>query len=52
MKDYLNIFINDNYPMFIDKYLKTKTLDRLKYVSQFCGCDYTKLYSPLFMYTR
>lgn len=52
MKDYLNIFINDDYPVFIDKYLKTKTLNRLKYVSQFCGCDYTNLYKPLFFYTR
>lgn len=52
MKDYLNIFINDDYPIFIDKYLKTKTLNRLKYVSQFCGCDYTNLYKPLFFYTR
>lgn len=52
MKDYLNIFINDDYPVFIDKYLKTKTLNRLKYVSQFCGCDYTNLYKPLFYYTR
>ena len=52
MKDYLNIFINDAYPVFIDKYLKTKTLNRLKYVSQFCGCDYTNLYKPLFFYTR
>lgn len=52
MRDYLNIFINDDYPVFIDKYLKTKTLNRLKYVSQFCGCDYTSLYKPLFFYTR
>lgn len=52
MNEYLNLFIDEEYPSFIDKYLKTKTLDRLKHVTQFCGCDYTKLYSPLFLYTR
>lgn len=52
MNSYLNIFIDDDYPDFIDKYLMTNTLKRLKYITQFCGCDYTKLYSPLFKYTR
>ena len=52
MNPYINLFIDENYPDFIDKYLTTKTLERLKYVTQFCGCDYTKLYSPLFFYTR
>lgn len=52
MQEYLNLFIDKDYPTFIDKYLKTKTLKRLKNVTQFCGCDYTKLYSPLFLYTR
>lgn len=52
MNDYLKIFIDAEYPDFLDKYLKTKTMERLKYITQFCGCDYTKLYSPLFLYTR
>ena len=52
MKEYMSIFIDQEYPKFIDKYLTTKTLNRIKYVTQFCGCDYTKLYSPLFKYTR
>lgn len=52
MQEYLNVFIDKEYPTFIDKYTKTQTLERLKYVTQFCGCDYTKLYSPLFVYTR
>ncbi len=52
MKEYLDIFIDKEYPSFIDKYLKTKTMKRLKYITQFCGCDYTKLYQPLFLYTR
>ena len=52
MKDYLNIFIDKDYPFFIDKYLNTQTLNRLKKITQFCGCDYTKLYSPRFKFTR
>lgn len=52
MNQYLNLFIDNDYPKFIDKYLKTKTMNRLKRITQFCGCDYTKLYSPLFLYTR
>lgn len=52
MKEYMSIFIDKEYPKFIDKYLTTKTLNRIKHVTQFCGCDYTKLYSPLFIYTR
>lgn len=52
MEEYLKLFIDDYYPYFIDKYLNTKTLMRIKYVTQFCGSDYTSLYSPLFLYTR
>lgn len=52
MKQYLDLFIDNEYPEFIDKYLITDTLNRLKHITQFCGCDYTKLYSPLFKYTR
>ena len=52
MEKYLSIFIDQEYPDFIDKYLQTKTLNRLKYITQFCGCDYTNLYSPRFLYSR
>ena len=52
MEEYLNLFVDEEYPSFIDKYLKTKTLNRLKNITQFCGCDYTKLYTPRFLYTR
>lgn len=52
MNDYLKIFIDDEYPEFLDKYLTTKTLERLRHVTQFCGSDYTSLYSPRFLYTR
>lgn len=52
MKEYLSIFIDKDYPKFIDKYLTTNSLNGLKHITQFCGCDYTNLYSPLFKYTR
>lgn len=50
--EYLKLFIDNQYPSFIDKYLNTNTLNRIKYIGQFCGCDYTKLYSPLYFYSR
>lgn len=52
MREYLEIFIEDDYPYFIDKYLQTKILLRLKNVTQFCGADYSGLYSTKFLYTR
>lgn len=52
MKEYLNLFIDYDNPNFLQKYCKTKTLQRLKNVTQFCGCDYTNLYHPKFLYTR
>ena len=50
--DYIKIFIDGDIPRYLSKYLYTKTLERLRYVSQFCGCDYTKIYNPRFFYTR
>lgn len=52
MKEYQNLFMDNESPIFIDKYLSCKTLERLKYITQFCGADYTNLYNPLFLYTR
>lgn len=52
VEDYIKIFVDEEYPTFIDKYLKTKTLERIKDVGQFCGCDYTKLYNIRFFYSR
>lgn len=49
---YLKIFIDEEYPSFLSKYLETDTMRRLFDVSQFCGCDYTNLYQPLFYYSR
>ncbi len=52
MNEYLNIFIDDDYPTFIDKYLTTKTMQHIKNVTQFCGADYSGLYNTRFLYTR
>lgn len=52
MEKYINIFIDEDYPIDLKKYEKTKTLQRLLSVTQFCASDYTNLYSPLFLYTR
>ena len=52
MKEYLEIFVDEDYPTFLDDYLKTDTMKRIQHVTQFCGCDYTNLYHPLFYYTR
>ncbi len=52
MEEYIKLFIDKEEPLFLNKYLKTSTMKRIKYVSQFCGCDYTSLYSPLFFYLR
>lgn len=53
IEEYINIFIDKNeYPSFIDEYLATPTLQRLKNVTQFCGCDYTNIYQTRAKYTR
>ncbi len=52
MSEYQSLFMDAEYPIFIDKYLSCRTLERLKYITQFCGADYTELYSPSFLYTR
>lgn len=52
MDNYLALFCEKRKPTFLKRYLSTKTLKRLKSVTQFCGCDYTALYQPRFLYTR
>lgn len=52
LEDYINIFVDEEYPRFIDKYLNTDTLNRIKNVGFFCGNDYTKLYDIKFFYSR
>lgn len=52
IKEYFNILCNSNYPSFINKYLDTIELKRLDKIGLFCGCDYTKLYSCKYWYSR
>lgn len=52
LAEYFNILCQNNYPDFINKYLKTKEMQRISYIGQFCGSDYTAIYSPLFFYSR
>lgn len=51
LKAYFEIFC-DEYPTFIDKYINSNVLQRLAGVGQFCGCDYTQLFSCRFWYSR
>ncbi len=44
--------LSEDYPCFIDKYIKTKELQRLHGIGLFCGCDYTKLHSCKYWYSR
>lgn len=52
LEQYFNILCKGDYPKFIDKYIKTFPLQRLKYIGQFCGCDYTKIYKIKEFYSR
>lgn len=40
------------FPNFLDKYIETDELMRLSKIGQFCGCDYTKLHSCKYWYSR
>lgn len=50
--EYLKIYLDDVNPNFLSKYFETETLQRMLYVSFFCGWDYTKIYTPLCFYSR
>ena len=52
LKEYLKILCDSDYPKFIDKYLETKELQRLKGIDQFCGCFYTNLHNVKYWYSR
>lgn len=52
VQEYLKIFVDSEYPHFLDKYLHVPTLNRIRHITQFCGSDYTKLYAPRFTFTR
>lgn len=44
--------LSEDYPSFIDKYLKLEIMQKLKTRGQFCGADYTKLFPVRYFYTR
>lgn len=54
IKDEYNQFIKQNAQVNIDKYLKTKTMQRLKGRGQFCGMDYVAIKEliPIEFYSR
>jgi len=54
LREYFNILCNDEYPNFIDKYIKSKELQRLSGIGQFCGVDYNKLkcHATKYWYSR
>ncbi len=44
--------LSEEYPEFINKYLKLRIVQKLKTRTQFCGADYTQLYKVRYLYTR
>ena len=49
---YHDILCNKDYPFFIDKYINTDELQRLKYIGTFCGGDYTDICNIKYYYSR
>lgn len=49
---YFNTLCDGKYPKFIDKYLETDEFKRLDRIGMFCGCDYTRLFQPMYWYSR
>lgn len=45
IRQYFDILAKGDFPHFIDKYVATKTLQRLAGIGFLCGIDYTKLYA-------
>ncbi len=43
LKKYFNILCDNDYPSFIEDYIKTDELQRLAGIGTFCGADYQKL---------
>jgi hypothetical protein len=52
LKEYFNILCDNDYPVFIDKYIELPEMQRLSKIGQFCGCDYTKIFNIKFWYSR
>lgn len=51
LRAYFKIF-SISYPHFLDKYIDTLEMQRLRGIGQFCGCDYTKLFNIKYWYSR
>lgn len=52
IKEYFNILCDNDYPSFINKYINTFELQRLKGIGFFCGCDYSKIHNVKYWYSR
>ena len=53
ISEYYNILCpHDDWPHFLDKYLKLPSLQRLSGVGLLCGTDWTALYKNRFYYSR
>ncbi len=52
LKEYHMMLCDNDYPKFIDKYLKLKNLQKLKGIGQYCGCDYFRVYNIRYWYSR
>lgn len=52
LKRYFLTLCDNDYPMFIEKYLDTKPLKRIDNIGQFCGCDYSKIFNVKYFYSR
>lgn len=50
--DYHKILCGNDYPDFIDKYVKLPLLQRLSGIGLLCGSDWTKLFHNRFFYSR
>lgn len=54
IKNYFDILCNNKYPSFINKYINTVEMQRLRYIGQFCGHDYHSIdiIKPKYWYSR
>lgn len=43
LKEYFNV-LEPNFPEWLEEYIDTKEMQRLKYISYDCGRDYTSLF--------
>ncbi len=51
VKKYFNILCDD-YPEWLDDYIKTKEMQRIDKISLSCGTDYSGIYNPKYFYSN